>query len=222
MTLAIGHLSGKTAVLDCLREIRPPFSPAAVVESFSQVLHVYQCWTVRGDRWAGEWVREPLLVHGVSYEVSEFSKSEIYQAFMPMMNSRSVALLDNDRLERQLVALERRVSRGGKDSIDHSPGGHDDIANVAAGACLIALEHGVAMPTHRLQSYAVRRTRSTGDATRKTPLRWRTRSSAVGISPARAGHPLGMATSEHSKSMERTESATCPLLAQSGHCSASR
>jgi hypothetical protein len=109
-----------------------------------QVLRLYQCWTVRGDRWAGEWVREPLLTHGVSYELSELSKSEIYQAFMPMMNSRTVALLDNDRLERQLVALERRVSRGGRDSIDHPPGGHDDLANVAAGACLTALEHASA------------------------------------------------------------------------------
>jgi hypothetical protein len=96
-----------------------------------------------------------LLAQGVSYEVSEFSKSEIYQAFMPMINSRSVALLDHDRLERQLVALERRVSRGGKDSIDHQPGGHDDIANVCAGVCLMALERGPVVPMHRLQSHAI-------------------------------------------------------------------
>jgi hypothetical protein len=30
--------------------------------------------------------------------------------------------------------LERRTSRAGKDSIDHPPGAHDDIANAAAGA----------------------------------------------------------------------------------------
>ena len=74
---------------------------------------------------------------------------------MPMMNSRTVALLDNDRLERQLVALERRVVRGGRDSIDHPPGAHDDLANVAAGACLTALEHGTAVPIHRLQAFAI-------------------------------------------------------------------
>ena len=33
----------------------------------------------------------------------------------------------------KLVGLERRVSRQGKDSIDHSPGGHDDVANAVAG-----------------------------------------------------------------------------------------
>jgi hypothetical protein len=37
-----------------------------------------------------------------------------------------------------LVGLERRTSRAGKDSIDHAPGGHDDVANAAAGATVYA------------------------------------------------------------------------------------
>jgi hypothetical protein len=36
----------------------------------------------------------------------------------------------------QLCNLERRVSRAGKDSIDHPPGAHDDLINSAA-ACLV-------------------------------------------------------------------------------------
>ena len=39
----------------------------------------------------------------------------------------------HDRLVSQIVGLERRVSRAGKDSIDHAPHGHDDLANVVAG-----------------------------------------------------------------------------------------
>jgi hypothetical protein len=39
----------------------------------------------------------------------------------------------HDRLVSQIVDLERRVSRAGKDSIDHAPHGHDDLANVVAG-----------------------------------------------------------------------------------------
>ena len=31
------------------------------------------------------------------------------------------------------MGLERRTSRGGRDSIDHGPQGHDDLANVVAG-----------------------------------------------------------------------------------------
>jgi hypothetical protein len=49
-----------------------------------------------------------------------------------------VDLLDVLRLHVQLVCLERRASRGGRDSIDHAPGAHDDLANAAAGALVRA------------------------------------------------------------------------------------
>ncbi len=42
MTLAIAHIeSNGLAVLDCVREIRPPFSPDAVVEEFAALLKIY-------------------------------------------------------------------------------------------------------------------------------------------------------------------------------------
>ena len=41
------------------------------------------------------------------------------------------------RLASQIVGLERRVSRAGKDSIDHAPHGHDDLANCVAGAAAL-------------------------------------------------------------------------------------
>jgi hypothetical protein len=48
-------------------------------------------------------------------------------------------LLDNAKLIAQLCSLERRTARGGKDSIDHPPGGaHDDVANAVAGALVLA------------------------------------------------------------------------------------
>ena len=50
-----------------------------------------------------------------------------------MVNSRRVELLDRPKLVKQLVSLERRVGRGGRDSIDHAPGMHDDVANAVAG-----------------------------------------------------------------------------------------
>jgi rubredoxin len=42
-------------------------------------------------------------------------------------------------LVNQLIGLERRVARSGKDSIDHGPGMHDDLCNSAAGALVEAL-----------------------------------------------------------------------------------
>ena len=45
----------------------------------------------------------------------------------------------------QLTSLERRTARGGRDSIDHAPGAHDDVANAVAGALVTAYkEPGVA------------------------------------------------------------------------------
>jgi hypothetical protein len=47
-------------------------------------------------------------------------------------------LLDHPRLINQICGLERRTARGGRDSIDHSPGNHDDVANAVAGAIVAA------------------------------------------------------------------------------------
>jgi hypothetical protein len=70
----------------------------------------------------------------VNYEPAENSKSEIYVDLLPLINSGAVDLLDHGRLVMQLTSLERRTSRGGRDSIGHAPGAHDDIANAVAGA----------------------------------------------------------------------------------------
>ena len=91
-----------------------------------------------GDRYAGEFPREQFRKCGISYEVSAQAKSDIYVNFLPLLNSRKVELLDHPRLISQLTGLERRTSRAGKDSIDHAPGGHDDVANAAAGVLTLA------------------------------------------------------------------------------------
>ena len=79
--------------------------------------------------------REQFRNAGIHYEVCEYTKSELYIALLPLINSRAVMLLEDKRLISQLVALERRVHRSGRDSIDHPQrGGHDDVVNSAAGA----------------------------------------------------------------------------------------
>jgi hypothetical protein len=56
---------------------------------------------------------------------------------LPILNSRQCQLLDNRRLLMQLHGLERRTARGGRDSIDHGPGQHDDVANSVAGSLVL-------------------------------------------------------------------------------------
>jgi hypothetical protein len=138
MTLAIAHREDDKPILDAVRDVTPPFSPDAVTEEFAALLKSYGLSTVTGDRYGGEWSRERFSIHGITYELSERTKSQIYGALLPILNSSRGRLLDNPKLVAQLCALERRTARGGHDSIDHPPGGHDDLANAAAGALVLA------------------------------------------------------------------------------------
>jgi hypothetical protein len=121
-------------------EVRPPFSPEAVVSDFAALLKADKVTSVLGDRYAGEWPREAFARHGITYELSERTTSDIYREALPLLNSGRVELLDHPRLVAQLLGLERRTARGGRDSIDHGPGGHDDVANAACGVLLAAAE----------------------------------------------------------------------------------
>src|ERR1035437_4882057 len=134
MTLAIAHKAGDTAMLDAVREIRPPFNPESTVAEFCDLLKKYRISTVIGDRYGGEWVASQFRLHGVHYRASERTKSELFLDALPLINSRGAALLDNERVISQLCSLERHTTRSGKDSVDHPPGGHDDLINAAAGA----------------------------------------------------------------------------------------
>ena len=147
MTLGIAHAEGKRCVLDCLLERRSPFSPESVVAEFAATLKAYRIVKVTGDRYAGEWPREAFKRHGIRYEPAEKPKSDIYVDLLPRINSGELALLDNERLISQLVTLERRTSRGGRDSIDHPPSAHDDLANAAAGALVLVAKPAYKPPT---------------------------------------------------------------------------
>ena len=137
-TIGIAHKEDEIGVLDALREIKPPFSPEGVVSEFADLCKSYRISKITGDRYAGEWPREQFAKRGIKYEPSEHPKGTLYLNFLPLINSGKVRLLGNKRLVSQLVGLERNTARGGKDSIDHARGGHDDVANAVAGALLQA------------------------------------------------------------------------------------
>ena len=110
-----------------------------MVEEFASLIRSYRCSKVYGDRYGGEWPREQFHKRSIFYEPAEKPKSELYRDLLPLINSGAVEILDNERLIAQLVSLERRTARGGKESIDHAPGAHDDVANAVAegsGDCL--------------------------------------------------------------------------------------
>ncbi len=136
-TLAVAHAEkGGRVVLDVLRERKPPFQPGEVVAEFAAVLKKFRLETVESDRYASEWPAEAFRDQGIRVKQSELAASELYLEFLPMVSNGTVELLDNKRLATQFTGLERRTRAGGRDLITHYPGGHDDLANVVAGACV--------------------------------------------------------------------------------------
>ena len=109
-----------------------------MTKEFADTLRYYALCKVTGDRYGGEWPSQRFSAHGITYEPSEKTKSEIYVQALPLLMGRRVELLDHPKLASQLIGLERRCSRGGRQSIDHFPGGHDDVSNAACGALALA------------------------------------------------------------------------------------
>ena len=98
------------------------------------LLKGYRIYTVEGDAYGGEFAREPLKKHGISYQLAKKPKSDLYAhhsaadaELRPRRPARSPARIQ------QIIGLECHTARAGRDKIDHPPGGHDDLANAVAG-----------------------------------------------------------------------------------------
>jgi len=133
-TLAIGSNVNGKAVLDLLLEYRPPFKPSEVIAQIAAVCRAYGVETVTGDSYAGGFSKEQFEKQGLVYEKCDRNRSQLYLDFLPLVTSASVDLLDDQRMIAQFAALERRTAKGGRDSVDHKPGAHDDLCTVVAGA----------------------------------------------------------------------------------------
>ena len=142
-TLCIAHYeaSDKVVVVDAIRETRPPFSPEQVCANYAELLKTYRVYDVQSDKYAGIWPVEQFAKFGIRCEQAAKPKSDLYQDMLALLNSRRIELLDSARLQSQLTSLERRSARSGRDSIDHAPGGHDDVANSVAGVSAMLVNH---------------------------------------------------------------------------------
>jgi hypothetical protein len=149
--LAIAHKEGRAVVLDKLERFKSPHNPYEVVARMTHTLRTFGLSKAVGDAYAAEWVRTAFESHGIRYERCTSTawkegmpygwkpiakpKAILYAELLPRLTSGEIELLDNDLLVTQLSSLERRTRSGGRDVIDHPPGGHDDLANVIAGVC---------------------------------------------------------------------------------------
>lgn len=133
-------------VVDLVREWLAPFDPDVVTREACDVLRLYRVQSVTGDRYGGEWPATRFRANRIGYMVSEDDKSALYLHFAAMGNGRRVSLPEHPRLRAQLLSLDRRVWASGRETVDHPRGGHDDLANVAAGAAVFAERHMAPYP----------------------------------------------------------------------------
>jgi hypothetical protein len=89
----------------------------------------------RPDKYAGETFIHDFGRHGIAYDVAALTASQCYEALEPHLNGARIVLLDDPELESEFLGLVWRLGK-----IDHQPGEHDDRANAAAGALLLALD----------------------------------------------------------------------------------
>src|SRR5262249_46824840 len=140
-TCGIAHNEKGMAVLDCLIEIKPPFDPEPATSDICKVLKTYGIRKTTADHYAEAWTVSAFAPNGLTLMHSERDRSKIYLDALPLFTSGKVKLIDNPRLASQLWSLERRTFPSGQDKVNHPPGAHDDCANAAAGAFVLAV-HG--------------------------------------------------------------------------------
>ena len=138
-TLAIGHEENAKAIIDVLIDQGPRragqvFAPQTVCTRFKALRDEYGCSRVTGDSYAKEWPIVEFRSVGIKYVPARRSKSDLYAALEPKLNSAQVELLDDDQLIAQLIALVRKGER----IVD--AGQHDDRANVCAGMVHLLLD----------------------------------------------------------------------------------
>jgi hypothetical protein len=127
------HEGRDVCVIDALHEQRPPLDPERVTKIMAELLQTYGVNVVQGDHYGSQWPITAFARHGITYAAAPLSASEIYLHSLPLWVSGRVRMLDQPRAVDQLCSLRRKLGQAGAEKIEHPKGGHDDLANCAAG-----------------------------------------------------------------------------------------
>jgi len=132
-SLAIAHLENEKVIVDLVRCRAPKFNPDEVTAQYCELLENYWIDFVVGDKFSGDWASNSFAKHGIKYERSEKTKSELYLEGESPFNTERVDIPDKELAITQLKNLIRKTRSGGKDSVDTDSGQPEDEANVIAG-----------------------------------------------------------------------------------------
>jgi hypothetical protein len=130
-TLTIGHhCDDGRCVTDVVekqagRQADGTFNPLQAVAKFVGIMRSYGIRKVVLDGYAGSTFKCAFEAHGgLIAEVCTKGKTEFYEELEVALNAGNVELLDDPKLQEQLLTLVRKGEK-----VDHLPGDHDDLAN---------------------------------------------------------------------------------------------
>lgn len=139
---AVMHKDGERIVVDAVRHWPAPHDPVEVARQVADFLKAYRISNAAADQYGAELTRSIYGEAGVTLSASELNRSESYLALQPAFTAGRIEIPDDPRLRAELLGLERRTGKSGKDAVDHRPGQHDDLSNaVAVGAWLLTKRH---------------------------------------------------------------------------------
>jgi hypothetical protein len=136
--VAVAHRDRERIVIDAVRHWPAPHDPLIVASEISKFLGTYGLTSALADNYAAEFATSAYREAGVALTPAEINRSEGYLHALPLFSSGRIEIPDDPRLRAELLGLERRTSAAGRETIDHRPGAHDDVANalaLAAYAC---------------------------------------------------------------------------------------
>jgi len=129
---AVTHREGLTVIVDACRRWPAPHDPAAVAREAASFLGSYGLRHTVADHYGAELSRALYSEADLALVSAEVTRSEAYLHLLPLLTTARIELPPDPRLRLELLSLERRTARGGRDSVDHRPGSHDDLANAVA------------------------------------------------------------------------------------------
>ena len=142
-TICVCHKEGDLFVVDLVRGTVGKFDPQTVTEEYARLLRDYGIKSITGDKYGQEWVAGAWRKCGIIYDKADIVKSDLYLNAATLFVRGLVRMPNHPTLVRELRLLELQYYAGGKQKVDHPKGGHDDFANVVAGALhFLALRTG--------------------------------------------------------------------------------
>jgi hypothetical protein len=137
--VAIAHRvpGSQTAILDLLRERKPPFIAYEVIADWVKILKAYNIGEIWLDGYGFKYFQDEWRKHNIIARKGDSSTAENYAHGQPLMLGGRMRLLDHGELCNQLLSLERSTVDG-PEKIETNA--HDDVAAAAIGA-LVTCHH---------------------------------------------------------------------------------